>query len=52
LLQRERMNARIYFPEKYQNKIYAKVGDLMDSGLECFNSAGKLHWESWIVASH
>lgn len=34
----EWMNLRIYFPEKYQNKIYAKVGDLMDLRLECFNS--------------
>jgi len=34
----EWMNLRIYFPEKYQNKIDAKVGDVMDLRLECFNS--------------
>jgi len=28
------MNLRIFFPEKYQNKIYANVGDLMDLRLE------------------
>ena len=32
------MNLLIYFPEKYQNKTYAKIGDLMDLRPECFDS--------------
>jgi hypothetical protein len=39
----EWMNLRIYFPEKYQKKIYEKVGDFMDLQPECFNSVCRLH---------
>jgi hypothetical protein len=34
-VQGEWMSMRIFFPGKYQNKIYAKVVDLMDLRLEC-----------------